>query len=124
MTANQTPDATRQLVDRMNEALNEHSVDKLLDLMTDDVVFENTGPAPDGARYEGKQATRQFFEQFFRDSPNAVFESEDRFCTEDRCLDMWRYTWDPNGKPGRVRGVSVYRIRDGKLAVIQEFVKG
>ncbi len=115
---------TNQIVDRVNEALNEHNVDELLALMTDDVVFENTGPAPDGERYEGQADLRRFFEQLFTDSPNARFESEDRFCTDDRCLDCWTYTWDPNGDPGRVRGASVYRFRDGKISEMHEYVKG
>jgi ketosteroid isomerase-like protein len=124
MTANQISEQTRQIVDRMNEALNEHNVDKLLSLLTDDVVFENTGPAPDGERYVGKADVRKFFESFFRDSPNAFFESEDRFSSDDRCLDRWHYTWDPNGDPGSVRGASVYRIRDAKISEVFAYVKG
>ena len=31
-----------------NDALNRHDVDAVMALMTDDCVFENTWPAPDG----------------------------------------------------------------------------
>ncbi|CAG1772762.1 partial limonene-1,2-epoxide hydrolase, partial [uncultured bacterium] len=37
-----------QLVTRFNDALNARDVDAMMRLMTDDCVFENTFPAPDG----------------------------------------------------------------------------
>ena len=33
-------------------------VDAIMALMTDDVVFESTGPAPDGVRHEGARRRR------------------------------------------------------------------
>ena len=45
VTAAQT---TRMVIDRFNEAFNRHDADALAPLMTDDTVFENTSPAPDG----------------------------------------------------------------------------
>ncbi|RPI52267.1 MAG: hypothetical protein EHM56_08585, partial [Chloroflexi bacterium] len=53
-----TPMPASQVVERFNEALNAQDVDAMMDLMTEDCVFENTSPAPDGARYEGKEAVR------------------------------------------------------------------
>lgn len=48
--------ATRATIDRFNEALNRHDADALAALLTDDTVFEDTSPAPDGRRIEGKPA--------------------------------------------------------------------
>ena len=43
--------ATLATIDRFNEALNRHDVDAVMALMTDDCIFENTSPAPDGEHY-------------------------------------------------------------------------
>ncbi len=48
--------ATREAVDKFNEAFNRHDADRLAALLTDDTVFEDTSPAPDGRRIEGKAA--------------------------------------------------------------------
>ena len=40
----------RSLLDEFGQAWNDHDLDALLALTTDDVVFESTGPAPDGVR--------------------------------------------------------------------------
>ena len=50
--------ATRMVIDRFNEAFNRHDADALGPLLTDDTVFEDTSPAPDGQRIEGKGSAR------------------------------------------------------------------
>ena len=39
---------TRTVIDRFNETFNQHDADALAHLLTDDTVFEDTSPAPDG----------------------------------------------------------------------------
>jgi ketosteroid isomerase-like protein len=100
-------------------------VPAMMDLMTADCVFENTSPPPDGTRYEGQTAVRAFWEDFFRTSPHADFQSEDTIICGDRCVVRWLYTWiDDKGQQGHVRGVDVYRVRDGKVAEKLAYVKG
>ena len=89
-------------------------------LMTEDVLFENTFPAPDGTRYEGQAAVRRFWEQFFAGSPQARFETEDMFVADDRCAVRRRYSWGD----GHIRGVDIFRVRDGKVAEKLSYVKG
>ena len=48
-----------------NEAFNRHDVAGMMQLMSDDCVFENTAPAPDGTVYSGKEAVTQFWQDFF-----------------------------------------------------------
>ena len=61
----------------------------------------------------------------FAESPSARFESEDTFASGDRCTVRWIYHWvDAEGKPGHVRGVDVFRVRDGKVAEKLSYVKG
>ncbi len=56
----------------------------------------------------------------------AVFETEEIFASGDRCVVRWLYRWaaDEAGKPGHVRGVDIFRVRDGKVAEKLSYVKG
>ncbi len=113
------------MIDRFNEVFNRHDVDGIMAAMTEDCIFENTSPAPDGTRYEGVDAVRAFWEAFFRGSPHAHFTFEDQFVTEDRATVAWIYTWhDDAGQPGHVRGVDLFRVRDGKVSEKLSYVKG
>jgi ketosteroid isomerase-like protein len=112
------------VVNRFSEAFGRHDVDGVMTLMTDDCVFENTRPAPDGTRIQGQVAVRAFWEQFFRASPQARFETEDAFAVGDRCVVQWVYHWVKDAGPGHVRGVDVFRVRDGKVAEKLSYVKG
>ena len=117
--------ATVAAIERFNEAFNRHDVDAVMAAMTDDCVFESTYPPPDGERFEGQAAVRAFWERFFQSSPRAWFEVEDLFAAGDRCTARWRYRWvDPDGTEGHVRGVDVFRVRDGKVAEKLAYVKG
>lgn len=114
-----------QLVTRFNEALNAGDVDGMMRLMSEDCVFENTVPAPDGTRYAGQQAVRAFWELFFRGSRSPRIEIEEIFAAGERCVMRWVYSWlDSGGNRRRVRGVDVYRIRAGLIAEKLSYVKG
>src|SRR4029453_3791884 len=100
----------RACIERFNEAFNRHDVDEIMRCMTDDCVFENTRPAPDGTRLSGQAAGRAFWGEFFQRAPQARFETEDIFAAGDRCVVQWRYHWVRDGAPGHVRGVDVFRV--------------
>ena len=105
--------------------LGRNEVDAIMNAMTDECVFEGTGPVPDGARFQGQVAVRAVWERLFSSSPQAYFETEDIFAHGDRCVGRWIYTLvDGDGNPGRLRGVDVFRVRDGKIAEKCSYVKG
>jgi ketosteroid isomerase-like protein len=112
--------ATLAAVARFSEAFDRHDVDGVMAAMSLDCVFDNTGPAPDGERYEGAEAVRGFWERFFRDNPSARFEAEEQFAAGDRCVVRWRYDWGA----GHVRGIDVFRVRDGLVTEKLCYVKG
>jgi ketosteroid isomerase-like protein len=117
--------ATLAAVRRFNDAFARHDVDGVMAAMTDDCVFENTWPPPDGQRHVGQATVRQFWERFFRETPSAAFETEELFAAGSRCVVRWVYRWrHPDGSAGHVRGVDVLRIRDGKVAEKLSYVKG
>lgn len=112
--------ATLAAIERFNTAFNQHDVDAVMALMTDDCVFENTYPPPDGERFVGQAAVRACWEGLFAGSPTAQFEAEEVFAAGDRAVVRWRYSWGS----GHVRGVDVMRVRDGKVAEKLSYVKG
>ena len=116
--------ATLETIDAFNAAFNAHDVDAVMALMTDDVVFENTRPAPDGERVAGQAAVRAVWEALFQRSPQARFEAEEVFAAGERCVVRWVYHWVRDGVPGHVRGVDVFRVRDGRVAEKLSYVKG
>src|SRR5947207_11712305 len=61
---------TEATVNAFNQAFNRHDVDGVMSLMTDDCLFENTLPRPDGERHIGQAAVRRFWDKFFGDSPD------------------------------------------------------
>lgn len=117
--------STIEVINRFNEAFNRHDAPAVMDLMTEDCIFENTYPAPDGERFEGQEAVGRFWEEFFRSSPDSVFHAEEMFAHEDRCVVRWRYDWtNADGSSGHVRGVDILLVRDGKVAEKLAYVKG
>lgn len=116
--------ATIEIVNRFNDAFNRHDVDAVMREMTDDCVFENTYPPPDGARYVGAETVRKVWQRFFAFNPNARFECEDMFAIDDRCVVRWIYHKTKNGRAWHLRGVDVFRVRDGKIAEKCSYVKG
>ncbi len=120
-----TTAATLEIIKRFGDAFNRHDVDGIMALMTEDCVFEHITPAPDGERLEGQEAVRGAWEQLFSTFHNVVFEEEETFATEDRCISRWTFRWeDKDGNPGHLRGVDIYQVRDGKVAVKLAYVKG
>jgi len=101
-------------------------VDAIMALMTDDVVFESTGPAPDGVRVEGAAAVRAVWENLFGGGTRSPrFSEEDSFYDGGRAVLRWRFDWlEADGSPGHVRGVDVLTFRDGKVAEKLSYVKG
>jgi ketosteroid isomerase-like protein len=117
--------ATLAAVRRFDEAFQRHDVDAVMAAMSEDCVFENTWPPPDGERHVGQAAVRRFWERFFRETPSAAFETEEVVAAGDRCVVRWVYRWwNADGSPGHVRGVDVIRVRDGKVAEKLAYVKG
>jgi len=107
------------VVERFGQAWGAHDLDGALSMVTDDCVFDATGPAPDGVRHVGGDAIRAAWQAIFDDHA-AVFEAEQTFAAGDRVVQLWRYHW--NG--GHIRGIDVFTVCDGKVAEKLSYVKG
>lgn len=111
--------AVRDLLDAFGKAWNNHDLDAALALTTDDVVFESTGPSPDGERSVGRAAVRGAWEPIFADL-SAYFAGEALVVAGDRATQCWTYHWGD----GHVRGIDFFTLRDGKVAEKLSYVKG
>lgn len=119
-------ESAMRIVLEFNDAFNRHDVAGMMQLMSDDCVFENTDPAPDGTRYSGREAVTQFWQDFFRESPQAHIDIEEIFGqANNRCIMRWKYNWvDAAGQKGHVRGVDIFQVKDGLISEKLSYVKG
>ncbi len=116
--------STRATIDKFNEAFNRHDADAVAALLTDDTVFEDTSPAPDGKRVEGKAAVAEFWRVWFARNVDAHFDAEDVIVSGNRATVLWVYRKVRNGQPWHLRGVDVFTVHDGKVAAKLAYVKG
>jgi len=110
---------------RFSAAFGHGDLDAIMSLMTEDCVFEATGPAPDGVRHEGAAAVRGVFEELFAQTKDAAFTEEESFVSGNRGVLRWRFDWtNDDGSAGHVRGVDVMRLRGGLVCEKLSYVKG
>jgi uncharacterized protein (TIGR03086 family) len=112
-------DDTLATIVRFNDAFGRQDVDAIMREMTDDCLFVDTSP-PDGNRHEGQDAVRAAWEGLFGTNPDGVFTTEHAVVCGDRATYLWSY--DYGG--GHVRGIDLFKVRDGKVAEKFSYVKG
>jgi ketosteroid isomerase-like protein len=118
-------ESAMRVVLAFTEAFNRQDVPGLMQLMSEDCVFENTQPAPDGAVYTGQAAIRQFWQELFRQSPQGRIEIEEIFGLGKRCILRWKYHWaDAAGLQRHVRGVDLFRVQDNRICEKLTYRKG
>ena len=113
---------TLEIIERFNNAFAAHRPENLDDLIGEGCVLENTAPAPDGARYEGREACLNFWKGI-ASSANLVFEAEEIWASEDRGIIRWQLRWSES-ETDRIRGVNIMRVRGGKIVEGMGYVKG
>ena len=109
-----------RVVMQFNDAFNQHDVPAMMALMSEDCLFENTAPAPDGTAYKGQAEVRQFWERFFQESSQAHIDIEEIFGLGEHCVMRWRYSWCS----GHVRGVDIFKVRESLITEKLSYVKG
>jgi ketosteroid isomerase-like protein len=112
---------TREVLDRYNDAFRLHDPGLLNDLIADDCVIEDSGPAPDGARREGGQACLARWSEL-AGNPALRFTPETAEIHGDLAIQPWLLQWG-DGEQDRVRGVNLIRIREGRIVEARGYVK-
>jgi ketosteroid isomerase-like protein len=115
---------TRRAINNFNDAFNRHDADALAAFLTDDTVFEDTSPAPDGRRIDGKAAVVDFWRAWFARNADAHFDAEEVIVTGNRAVVLWVYRKTRDGQPWHIRGVDIFTVRNGKVAAKLAYVKG
>ena len=121
---NSSEQSTRDTIASFNDVFNRHDADGMSALLTEDTVFEDTSPAPDGRRIEGKAAVVEFWRGWFARNSDAHFEAEEMIVSGNGATVPWVYRKMRNGQPWHLRGVDIFTVRDGRVAAKLAYVKG
>lgn len=115
-----TTDAiTRIAVDRFNHAVGERDVAALRRAITPDCVFE----CPKGRHFVGDEMV-DAFARLFASPGMSPFATEELVVAGERAVVRWRLSWDHGEEDrGELRGVDVFRIRDGAIAEMLSYAK-
>ncbi|WP_119269015.1 nuclear transport factor 2 family protein [Taklimakanibacter deserti] len=113
--------ATEAILERFNQVFLTHDPAALSELVAEDCVIENTNPAPDGSRHEGKAACIALWTHIAT-MADAHFEPETIIARGDRGEIRWRLVWGPD-RASSVRGVNLMRVRDGRIVEALGYVK-
>lgn len=116
------PRSTAEVIERFNAAFLRHEPAMLDDLVAEECVLENTTPAPQGARLEGRAACLGLWHAIAANR-DAHFELEDVEVSGERAQIRWRYVWG-SGDNDCVRGVNLMRVQGGRIVEGLGYVKG
>ena len=113
---------TAEVIRRFNDAFQQHDAGALADLIAEDCVLENTGPAPNGSRHVGREAVLAVLTAI-ASSTDITFDLEEVFVAADRAVIRWRLRRG-DGDDNSVRGVNLMRVRDGQIVEGMGYIKG
>lgn len=113
--------ATAAVVRRFIAAFQQKDAAAIRDLVAPDCIMEAMQPAPDGLRVVGYEDNVAFWQAMVED-PHGSFEVEDVVISGDRATNRWRYHFGP-GQGNSVRGVTLLRVRDGRIAEALAYAK-
>lgn len=112
---------TAEIMRRFNDAFLQHDPGALTALVGEDCIIEGVAPAPNGARYVGREACLELW-QAIATGPGH-FDLEDVFVAGDRAIIRWRRWWG-EGESDSVRGVNLMRVGNGLIVEAMGYVKG
>ena len=110
-----------EVLDRYNEAFRTHDPTLLHDLIADNCVIEDTGPAPDGLRREGGAACLARWSELAGNRA-LEFTPEATEIHGDLAVQPWGLRWGDGGND-RVRGVNLIRVRHGRIVEARGYLK-
>ncbi len=119
-------DPVMALLRDFGKAFNRGDIDGILACVTDDFEWRlAAGPdAPDGRIVRGKEAVRAALEERDREIAEMRFSETSVAVAGDTVFGCFRATGKTrDGQPIDRRGVDIYRIRDGKIALKDSYWK-
>lgn len=112
-------------VRRFCAAWNAHDLDGIVDMMTDDVVFEASfGKDPWGSRVTGKAGVREFVRDMVQRIPDIRWDEIRHFVCPEHAVVESVTTGTPRGSTRfESHLVDVLTLRDGKIAAKRSYRK-
>ena len=101
----------QELIDRYNQAWNDHDVDAIASMHVPDFVFENHTA---GERAEG-EAARKHIARIFENAPDLRFRGRRLYVREGLVVNEWTATATRDGKTLKWDGIDVFPIEDGLI---------
>jgi steroid delta-isomerase-like uncharacterized protein len=102
----------RELIERYNQAWNDHDVDAAVAMHADDIVFHNYSA---GERVEGADAVREHVAGILAAYPDIQFRGRRLYAREGLVVSEWTATATKDGKKLEWDGIDVFPIEDGKI---------
>ncbi len=108
-----------------SDALNNHDIDAVMDMMTDDCVFNAVaGPEVQGKSFVGQTEVRQGLEAAWKNAPDACWVDGVYHVVGDRGFTESTYKGTAkDGARTEARMIDVFIFRNGKIAVKNAFRK-
>jgi ketosteroid isomerase-like protein len=106
-------------------AFNNHDVDTLMSMMTEDCIFEGAaGPEIYGIRFTGIQAVGEAFSEVWATYPDATWSEGKYFVSGDFAFSEWVFTGtNAQGQRIETQGCDIFILRDGKIHSKRAFRK-
>ena len=84
--------------------------------------MESVGPAPDGTRFEGREACLAFWQRLAEDRSRS-FVPEDVAVFGNRAIIRWRYRFSSGTGEQSLHRVNMMQVREGKVVEALGYVK-
>ena len=112
-------------LEEYSAAWNAHDIDKIMQYMTDDCIFETGGGSERyGTRHVGFDNVRQRFIEVWTDIPDVRFENPLHFVQGDNGCSEWTIIGTrPDGSAMELDGCDLFTFRDGKIYAKRSYLK-
>jgi taurine dehydrogenase small subunit len=112
-------------IDRFNTVWDDHDLDGIADMFTDDVIFEASfGAQPYGERAVGRDAAKKLAAAIFETVPDLHFAEIRHIVTPDLAVVESKTTGTPvGGAAYEIDIVDVLTLRDGRIAAKRSYRK-
>ena len=101
----------RGLIERYDQAWNDHDVDAICSMHAPDFVFENHTA---GERAEG-DAAREHIAAIFRSAPDLAFRGRRMYVRDGLVVSEWTATATRDGRLVEWDGIDVFPLEDGLI---------
>ena len=127
MSSSTSPEEIRRLVYELYAAWSLHQLEKIDTIFTDDAAYEDVAA---GQAYRGKEAIKELLRGAYAWAPDFRVTMQSLIVADDRAATEWLSEGIQTGPIGdlpasgnsfRLRGVSTFVFRDGKIASVTDY---